>query len=136
MKGRDFLEVARSDVAGLSEAYWRAAAVHAYYALILESRDALLRWGVTILPRQNVHAVVRLKLTYATTADLKQLGRALEKLVQLRNSASYDLRALPAFSSNVKSQQAIQEATAALTLLDAIENASTRLAAAIASLPP
>jgi len=66
MNGRAFLEVARSDVAGPSEAYWRAAAVHAYYALILECRDALLRWGVTIPPRQNVHAFTRLQLTYSS----------------------------------------------------------------------
>lgn len=135
MKGRDFLEVARQDVSGPSEAYWRAAAVNGYYALILECRDALLRWGVTIPPRQNVHALVRLKMTYASDAHMKQIGLVLDKLVKLRNHASYDLRALPSFSSNAKAQQAIQEATAALALLDAIENDSARRATAIASLP-
>jgi hypothetical protein len=136
MNGRGFLEVARSDAAGPGEAFWRAAAVNAFYALILECRDALLRWGVTSFPRQNVHAVVRLKLTYASALDVKQLGLALDDLVQLRNHASYNLRALPAFSSPVRAQEAIQDATDALALLDAIENDSARRAAAIASLPP
>ncbi len=136
MKGRAFLEVARRDVAGPSEAYWRGAAVHAYYALFLECRDALRRWGVTMPPRQNVHAAVRLKLSYARVLDVKQLGLALDKLVLLRNKASYDLRALPNFSSPVEAQGAIQDATHALALLDAIENDPARRAAAIASLPP
>jgi len=67
---------------------------------------------------------------------LKQIGRVLDRLVQLHNHASYDLRALPAFSSPVEAQLAIQDATDALALLDAIESDSARLAAAIASLRP
>jgi len=39
MRGRAFLDVARTDIAGPTEAYWRAAVVNAYYALLLESRD-------------------------------------------------------------------------------------------------
>src|SRR5437016_3570836 len=120
MKGRAFLQVARSDVAGPGEAFWRAAAVHSYYALVLECRDALLRWGATIPPRHNVHAATRLKMLYAGDADLKQLGRVLEKLVWLRNHASYDLRASATFSSDSKAHEAIREASD----LDAIENDS------------
>jgi hypothetical protein len=136
MRGRDFLDLARGLAAGPTEPYWRTAAVQAYYALFLECRDALSRWGFPPPPRQNVHAYVRLRFTYASFPDLKILGRSLDHLVNLRNPASYDLRPLSRFQSPQAAQQAVQDAEAQIALLDAIEADPARLAAAIASLPP
>src|SRR5437868_114749 len=110
MDGREFLAVAQDDAAGSSPAHWRSAAVNAYYALMLEVRDALLRWGFTVPPQQGVHAWVRLKCVYAADADLKAIGRALENLVQLRNKAHYNLKPLPEFISASRSLVAIQRA--------------------------
>src|SRR5437870_2858813 len=89
MQPRDFLDVARSDVQGPSEAYWRAAASRAYYALLLEARDALERWGFTPPPRDRVHTFVRLSFVFATNPDVKDIGYMIERLVKVRNEANY-----------------------------------------------
>ncbi|HTU16953.1 MAG TPA: hypothetical protein VMG10_02725 [Gemmataceae bacterium] len=128
--------MARSLVHGTMEAYWRATVIHAYYAVFLECRDALTRWGIAIPPRQNVHSAVRLRFIYAADADLKQLGFTLDHWCQWRNEASYNLGALPAFATNRLAQDAIQEISTALALLDAIDADPARRAAAIAAFPP
>jgi hypothetical protein len=128
--------VAREVVAGTTEAHWRATVIHAYYALFLECRDVLTRWGFAMPPRQTAHSAVRLRFVYASDPDLKQFGYALDKWCSRRNEASYDLSTLPKFATDRLAQKAIKEVTAALARLDAIESDPTRRAAAIATLPP
>src|SRR5262245_5318543 len=99
MDGRAILDPARDLATGPAEAYWRTAGVNAYYALMLECRDALARWGVTVPPRQNVHTFVRLKLLYAKDADLQKLGYDLDEFAKLRNRASYHLGSWKQFAS-------------------------------------
>src|SRR5438445_4967706 len=95
MQAREFLELARELFGpGASARHWRGAIIHAYYALLLECREAMARWGLPALTRQQVHAQVRLRLIYATDLDLKEVGQRLEQLAKHRNSASYDLRDL------------------------------------------
>ncbi len=134
--GRNFLDVAREVVNGTTAFHWRAAAIHAYYALILECRDTLLRWGIVIPRRDNMHAFVRLRFSYAADSTVKSIGRSLDGLVRLRNSASYDMRTLHEFTTDAEAKNAIMQATGALALLDAIDADPARRAAAIAALPP
>jgi hypothetical protein len=101
---------------------------------MLECREALFRWGFKLPPRENVHTFVRLRFDYAADADLKNLGRKLEKFCKLRNRADYDLSVSPTFASDTKAREAIQEVTAALVLLDAIDGDPVRQAAAIAAI--
>ncbi len=135
MRGRAFLDLARSLVQGTAEIYWRATAIHAYYALMLECRDAQARWGSPIPASYNVHATVRLRFVYASDSDL-QLARALDWLIQRRNRASYNLSPSPMFASAAEAQLAVRKATDALALLDAIEADPGRLAAARAAIRP
>jgi hypothetical protein len=137
MQGREFLELARELlVIGTAARHWRAVVIHAYYALMLECQQAMARWGLPPLSRQQVHAQVRLRLIYATDTDLKEIGRKLERLGIDRNSASYDLRALALFTTPASAQGAVQKATDALALLDAIDANPARRAAAAASITP
>lgn len=136
MAGRNFLDVARAVLSGQSEYFWRGAIVHAYYALFLECRDALLAWGKKSAPGQNVHAWTRLSLVYSSSPNLKSLADALDKLVRLRNKASYDLAPSPLFASAATALDAIRTADQSLALLDHIQADPQRRQAAIASLPP
>jgi hypothetical protein len=137
MPGREFLDLARELLAfGTLPRHWRAVVIHAYYALLLECRDAQARWGLPPLTRQQVHAQVRLRLVFAKDPDLKEIGFRLEKLGRHRNAASYDLRALPLFATATDAQNDVQMATDALALLDAIDADPARRAAAIASIRP
>jgi hypothetical protein len=130
MHGRAFIDLAPDILAGNTEAHRRGTVGRAYYGLMLECRDALSRWGFKLPPRDNVHTFVRLRFDYAAHPDLKSIGWDLEQLGRLRNRADYDLSALVEFASNSPAQQGIDDARAALVLLDAIEVDPARPAAA------
>ena len=137
MQGREFLDLARELLAsGTSPRHWRAVVIHAYYALLLECREAMARWGLPPVPRQQVHAQVRLRLVYASDADLKRIGNALVVLNKHRNAASYDLAPLSQFASAKVAQADVQLAGDAVVLLDSIDGDATRRAAAIGSIRP
>jgi hypothetical protein len=80
MRGRQFLDLASEIVGNGAERHWRGAHVHAYYALFLEARDALERWGFGAPSLQSVHHHVRNKLTFAGDKDLKNIGITLDYL--------------------------------------------------------
>jgi hypothetical protein len=134
MRGREFLDVARDLAGGGTEAHWRAAVGCAYYALLLEARDALEHWGFPPIPRDKVHAQVRLRYTYAAHPELKDVGRALDELVRVRNQAQYQIGAGGLFGSRQKSSTAIATADAALAKLDHLAADPARRAAAVAAL--
>lgn len=134
MDGSDFLTIARELAQGVSEAHRRAACGRAYYALMLESRDALRRWGFAIPPRDQVHTFVRLRFDYAKNSDAKAIGAALEWLKWLRNRADYQLVAIVDFNTPKLMLQAIQEAQMALALLDQIDRDVSRRQTVIASI--
>jgi hypothetical protein len=136
MRGRRFLDLAREVLLGATEVHWRGAAIHAYYALMLECRDAQIRWGFPTPQRQNAHATVRLRFAYAGDGDLQKISDALDTLVQLRNKASYQLTSYPEFSSDRRASFGVQLAANNLALLDAVEADPARRAAAIASIRP
>ena len=130
------MRLARQVVGGGSEVHWRGAAIHAYYALVLECRDTLVRWG-TVIPRgQNMHAFVRLRLNYSSDPDLKSISDELDVLVPWRTKASYEMNPGTRFATDQTAREAIRKSTAALALLDTIDGDAGRRAAAVASLPP
>jgi hypothetical protein len=101
---------------------------------MLEGRDALSRWGFAPPPRDQVHTFVRLRFLYATDADLKEVGRELDRLVRLRNQAEYQLTASGPFTDASRAQDAIRKAEQNLRRLDAVEADAVRRAAAIAGI--
>jgi hypothetical protein len=134
MQGRAYLDLAVEIVAGGTELHWRGAVGRAYYALMLECRDALFRWGFKLPPRDRVHSFVRLRFTYPADQDLKQIGWVLDRLASARNRADYDLSTQVDFSSSTLANQALANVTAYIALLDAIDADTTRRAAAIAAI--
>ncbi len=136
MDGRAFLDVAEELSRGATETHWRAAAGRAYYALMLEGRDLLHRWGFDPPPRENVHSFVRLRLLYSSDGDLKRVGRTLEDLVQRRNMADYGLDTPGDFASAERAIEAIHKAGDAISWLDLVDGDTPRREAAIASIQP
>jgi hypothetical protein len=136
MQGREFLDLAKELAAGSRPYHWRGATIHAYYALLLECRETMARWGLPSPSRHQVHAAIRLRLVYASHPDLKLIGMDLEKLTENRNRASYDLRDLPMFATAQIAQRGVQKAGDAIALLDAIDADPIRRAAAVASIRP
>jgi hypothetical protein len=134
MLGRRFLDLARDYLAGGTEVHWRGAVGRAYYALMLECRATLFRWGFKLVPRDNIHTFVRLRLNYPADPALKAIGLVLDKLSYLRNRADYDLATLPAFTSDAVAQDAVKEAGQKIAILDAIENDASRRSAAVAAI--
>jgi hypothetical protein len=131
MKGREFLKLAHENMAGADEVHRRGAVGRAYYAVMLECRVALSRWSIPMPRRENVHTFVRLRFSYAVNADLRNIGRVLERVGQLRNRADYDLANLSEFASDAVATNALQKVAAAIDLLDAIEADAVRKADAI-----
>src|SRR5262249_50101035 len=134
MDGRAFLHAAQDLAALATEAHWRTAAVSAYYALMLEGRDALERWGFTTPPRAGVHAFVRLTFAYATDPMLKDIGQALDELVRLRNQAHYQIHLVGSFANNQTVLKAIDRARKSIAVLNQIAGDPTQQTSAIAAI--
>lgn len=134
MQGRALVDLAQEIITGDSEVHRRGAVGRAYYALMLECRDALFRWGFKLPPRENVHSFVRLRFTFAGDVDVKGIGMTLEDLVKLRNQADYQLTLVTNFRTNATAQKAIDDAADAIALLDAIDADPPRQAAAVAAI--
>jgi hypothetical protein len=134
MDGRAFLSVARQVRLGATEAHWRTAVGRAYYALLLEAREALARWGFAAPPRDRVHAFVRLRFVYASDQGAKNIGDTLELLGRWRNEADYQTRFSRLFGTPAVAAQAIQHAESALAELDLIDADLPRRASVIAGI--
>src|SRR5580765_2328020 len=131
MRGRRFLEVARMAVEDADEVWQRTAAGRAYYGLLIEARDALLRWATGPVPSFQAHAYVRTRFLYAAFPDLKRIGEVLDGLFDLRNRADYQTNAT--FDSAFLIEEAINDAESAIDALDSIDaNSDRRTAAASA----
>src|SRR5262245_52737617 len=121
MRGRVFLDVARQLLPGGTEGHWRSASGRGYYALLIEGRDALQRWGFSIPPRMNVHHFVRQRFSFPADPDLKAIAKVLSHTSQLRNRADYETALSGSFSSNSATTWAIADVGQAIALLEQID---------------
>jgi hypothetical protein len=133
MRGREFLDTAERLSVMTAEADWRSAMSRAYYALLLECRDALNRWGFAIPPRAS-HRDVYHHLQFPKNSDLNQIARTFQGLSGKRNRADYDLSPHPLFSKATDAIAAIDDARDSIALLDAIDSDPARRAQAIADI--
>lgn len=133
MRGREFLDTANRLSAMTAEPDWRSAMSRAYYALLLECRDALNRWGFSIPPRAS-HRDVYHYLQFPRNADSNQIARTFQNLSGKRNRADYDLSPHTMFTKSTDAIAVIKDARDAVALLDAIEADATRKAQAIADI--
>jgi hypothetical protein len=134
MDGRAFLSVARELIRGRTEAHWRSSAGRSYYALFLECRDALARWGFTLHRHATIHHFVRQRFVIPSFADLFFIGERLDRLGQLRSKADYEISASGKFATDGAAVTALTWATDALTRLDAIEADPAVRTAAVAAI--
>jgi hypothetical protein len=134
VQGRDFLDLAREIIRGGTEKHWRGAAGRAYYALMLECRDALFRWGFALPLRETVHTFARDRFQAPNHRDLRAIGDPLARLGRLRNRADYEFGPLRDFSTAGPAQLSLTEAAAALVVLDGIDNDLARRRQAIAAI--
>ncbi len=133
MMPRLFLDTAKRLVGINTEGNWRTAAGRAYYALVIECRDALARWGFAVPKSDALHRVVRLRFYTAHEPDLIEIGTYLGDLGRLRSKADYEMSS-PFFRTDKDSKDAIIKAERGLKLLDAIDSDPARRAAAIADI--
>jgi hypothetical protein len=129
-----FLDVARQLTGGAAEGHWRTAVGRAYYALMLEAREALRRWGFVAPRSEQAHRFVRMRFDFPADPDLRKIGLALENLGRRRNAADYELQPSQLFSSGAASSVSVSDATTALSLLDQIDADPARRAAAVAAI--
>jgi hypothetical protein len=134
MRGRAFLDLAREIIRGGTEKHWRGASGRAYYALMLECRDALIRWGFSPAHGESSHRFVHIRLSIPSDADVRIIIDRFDRLAPLRNKADYDLKTLPEFSSERRAQGALQQAGDVLDLLDALEADQPRLATVVSAI--
>ena len=134
MRGREFLRSARDLLAVGGEHNRRTALGRAYYALVHEGADGLLRWGFPKPPGEQIHRFVRLRFDSTPHADLFPVGAILGQLGRRRNEADYQLTHPGVFANDVVTAKAIRDAADAIAHLDAIEADSARLAAALTAL--
>jgi hypothetical protein len=134
MDGREFLAVAGAASRQTTEAYWRTAANRAHYALMLELLAAFGRWGLSLPGQRSVHEAVKKRVFVSTDPDMKQIGQWYDRLRALRQSADYDMGPVPAFHNNASAARAVQLATDAIALLDAVVGDAIRSAAIAAEI--
>jgi hypothetical protein len=134
MDGRRFLDVARELLQGKDESHWRSALGRAYYALMLEARDALTRWGLPCPPRESPHHFARLRLHLPKDADCKSVAQALDDLSKLRNEADYRIASPGRFANDSEASRAVTRAAMAIAFLDALDVDRPRRDAAVAAI--
>ena len=133
MRGRVFLDTARTLLQYDVEDCLRGSAGRAYYALFLEARDLLARWGIQS-PNYQAHLFVRTRFQFSGSPELKQIGDDLYLLSRLRILADYETWHSGPFYDDSESADAIHVSEHAIARLDSIEADPAHRAAAIAAI--
>ncbi|HKI33165.1 MAG TPA: HEPN domain-containing protein [Gemmataceae bacterium] len=77
--------------AGATEAEWRSATSRAYYAAFHAARDLFRGLGFVVPRADAAHKYLAFRLQNSGNTQLRDAGRELDDLRQLRNEADYDI---------------------------------------------
>jgi uncharacterized protein (UPF0332 family) len=91
MTGQEFLSLAVTLAGGATEAEWRTATSRAYYAAFHAVRDLFRGLGFAVPRADAAHKYLAHRLQNCGHTQLRDAGRDLDDLRQLRNEADYDI---------------------------------------------
>lgn len=91
MNPENFIAVARLLAANATEAHWRSAVSRAYYGAFHVALRLLHSLGVSFPKAASAHEKAAYCLQHADDIGLKEAGRKLASLREMRNAADYRL---------------------------------------------
>ncbi|MHB1422279.1 MAG: HEPN domain-containing protein [Gemmataceae bacterium] len=90
MDFREYLNLAKTLINGMTEGEWRTAVSRAYYAAFHVARELLVDLKFRVPHAERAHGYLWLRLANAGHIDVQEAGNRLNALRRERNRSDYD----------------------------------------------